>query len=142
VPEKAKNDKSEREEISRLAKLEKDDIEPEFPPFDGPQHLLNMFWEVGPTMSGSMGSGPLTHGEIESYQRNICIKLSPWICRTFKRLSAEYLNESHKATKRDCPAPWNPVPEFEIESKKRALVAENLRAEMRRMAFPKIDKDD
>lgn len=112
MPEKAENDKSKREEKSRLQAMrdkEKNELfNPETPPQYFNSHLLEYFWEIGPTMSGSMGSSPLTHGEIESWQRNIGIKLSAWECRTLKKLSIEYSNQSYKATKRDCPPPWKP----------------------------------
>jgi len=131
VPEKAKNDKLEREEVSRLKKLERDGKEPDMPPFDGPKYMLDFFWEVGPAMSGGMGSAPLTHGELESWQRNIGIKLNPWECRTLKRLSVEYVNESHKATKRDHPAPWQPV---DVSGERKKQVAQDMMAAMRQMA--------
>lgn len=78
------------------------------PPLPGLEYLLNLLFEIGPVMSGAMGAGPLTHGEIEAAQRNLGIRLSPWECRTLRRLSIEYLNEQHRAEKRDAKAPWTP----------------------------------
>jgi hypothetical protein len=112
VPEKPEGDKSKGEPKSRLQKIRReannDSFTPDMPPLDLDSHLLSYFWEIGPTMGGEMGASPLTHGEIESWQRNVGIKLTAWECRTLKRLSIEYLNESGKATKRDCPPPWRP----------------------------------
>lgn len=99
------------------------------PPSQFKSHMLEYFWEIGPTMSGGMGAIPLTHGEIESWQRNIGIKLSAWECRALKWLSLAYLSESHKATKRDCPAPWQPE-SFESNL---AAVAKDLELEMERL---------
>ena len=110
MPEKPKNDKSEEGAKSRLETIREEkkneNFNPEMPPINLPSHILAYFWEVGPTMPGGMGAVPLSHGEIESWQNNIGIKLSAWECRALKRLSIEYLNESQKATKRECPAPW------------------------------------
>lgn len=76
------------------------------PPLDCGEHVLQYLWTWGPTMSGSMGEGPLTHSEISACQANTGIDLSEWEASTLVRLSREYLSESHRATKRDCKAPW------------------------------------
>lgn len=65
-------------------------------------YLLGHFWQVGPTL----GEGAITSGELRHYQENMGITLSPWECKTLHRLSVEFVNESHKATKRDCPPPF------------------------------------
>lgn len=65
-------------------------------------YLLEHFWCVGP----SQGDSVITSGELRDYQANMGITLSPWECRVLRRLSVDYINESHRATKRDCPAPF------------------------------------
>lgn len=94
------------------------------PPCDAP-HLVGYLFEIGPTLAAGMGEGPLTHGEIESWQRNTGIRLQSWEARLLKRLSIEYLNESSKARARDCPAPWGdaPVPNLKAERTRDALRA-------------------
>lgn len=67
------------------------------------EYLLGILFEIGLTL----GDHPLTHGEIESYQRNIGIKLNAWEIRTIKRLSETYLNESYKATDIDADSAWS-----------------------------------
>lgn len=57
-------------------------------------------------MSAGMGSGPITHGELEAWQRNTGITLAPWEARVIRDLSRDYISESSKAEKRDCPEPW------------------------------------
>ena len=79
------------------------------PPCDA-GYLLGVLFEIGPTVPAGMGAGPITHGEIDAWQRNTGIALSAWECRTLRRLSMDYLGESHKATARDCPAPWEDAP--------------------------------
>lgn len=65
-------------------------------------YLADYLFEVGPGVSGAA----VTHGELDSWQRNTGITLNTWEARTIRRLSIDYLNEAHRATKPDCPAPW------------------------------------
>ncbi|NML61837.1 hypothetical protein HHL21_12275 [Massilia sp. RP-1-19] len=79
-----------------------DEFEPDMPPPGDAEYLLKHFWQVGPTL----GDESINNTELRNYQENEGITLSPWECKTLRRLSIEYLNESHKATKRDCPPPF------------------------------------
>lgn len=81
----------------------------DMPPCDA-GHMIGYLFDIGPTMAAGMGDGPITHGEIESFRRNTGIEFDAWESRTLRCLSAEYSNESHKATARDCPAPWADAP--------------------------------
>lgn len=105
-----------------------DDYQPEMPPIDC-GYLVSYLFEIGPTMAAGMGSGPITHGEIESWQRITGVDLNPWEARTLRRLSIDYLAESHKATQIDCPAPWVEAPDViempnvKVESMRSALRA-------------------
>lgn len=65
-------------------------------------YLLGHFWSVGPTL----GDSNVDNVELGKYQENMGIRLSPWECNTLRRLSIDYLSESHRATKRDCPPPF------------------------------------
>jgi len=76
------------------------------PPLDGVAHLLGYLYELGPTMAAGMGAGPITYSEIRAWMESVGVDLQPWEVRILRRLSLIYLNESHKAEKRDCPAPW------------------------------------
>lgn len=79
-----------------------DDFEPDMPPMGDAEYLLRHFWQIGPTV----GDGAITSTELRNYQENQGVKLSPWECNTLRRLSIEYMNESQRATKRDCKSPW------------------------------------
>jgi hypothetical protein len=79
------------------------------PPCDAP-YLVEYLFEIGPTMAAGMGNGPLTHGEIASWQNNTGIDLNAWETRTLKRLSLDYLGESQRATARDAMPPWDECP--------------------------------
>ncbi|MFC0131779.1 hypothetical protein CR105_26465 [Massilia eurypsychrophila] len=77
-------------------------FEPDMPPVGDAGYLLTHFWQVGPTL----GDSSITNTELRNYQDNEGITLSPWECKTLRRLSIDYLNESHRATKEDCPPPY------------------------------------
>jgi hypothetical protein len=57
-------------------------------------------------MGGGMSAALITHFEILSWSALVGIALQPWEVRCLRRLSGEYLSESHKAEKRGAPAPW------------------------------------
>lgn len=106
TPEKLETDKSKAPEKSRIQSLKDEagdeDFKPDMPPPGAAEYLLVHFARVGP----SIGDKAITFGEIRNYQQAVGIALTPWECLTLRRLSNDYLNESHRATKRDCPAPW------------------------------------
>jgi hypothetical protein len=111
VPEKAESDKSKEPGLSRLQQLRKDRqneaYEPDMPPVSCGHYLLDHLYGAGPTMSGGMEAAPLTHGELQAYQANTGVALTEWEVTTLRRLSFKTTcSESHKATKRNCPAPW------------------------------------
>lgn len=98
-PERAKSDKSETPIKSRLDQLKgiagDEDYEPMMPEPGEAAYLLAHFREVGPTL----GDAAISSGELRDYQENMGVHLSPWECKTLRRLSIEYLNETHRATK-------------------------------------------
>ena len=107
--ERIEGDKSKAPPLSRLAQLRVDrgdDYEPEMPPLAGGEYLLAYLWETGPTLAAGMGAGPITHTELAAWCALTGTTLNGWETRTLRRLSIEYLNQAHKAEKRDCPAPW------------------------------------
>jgi len=133
APERAKNDKSEAPRLTRLEQQRKarkdDDYQPEMPPVDA-EYLLGYLWEIGPTMAAGGYPGPITHEEICAWQELTGIELHPWEARFIRRLSGEYLAESHRAEKADCPAP--------VKSEDRAYdlyaVAKNLQQSLKELA--------
>lgn len=125
MPEKADGDSNKAPDVSRREALKKKGIDPpEMPPCDAP-HLVAWLFEIGPTQPAGMGEGPLTHGELASWQANTGITLQSWEARLLRRLSLDYLDQSHKARARDCPAPWGdaPVPNLKAERTRDALRA-------------------
>ena len=131
MPEKPKSDKSEGAEISRRETLKAGGIEePAMPPCDA-EFMVAYLFEVGPTVAAGMGAGPITHGDIADWQSNTGIELDAWQARTLRRLSLDYLAESHKASKPDCPPPWVHPDEVKAAPSR---AAEDLRASIRALA--------
>lgn len=135
VPEResrkgANPEQERRPQLSRREMLESEDRPVEMPPIEWGGYILNHLFEFGPTMAAGMGSGPITPSEVESWQRVIGIEFSPWEARLLLRLSREYLSESHRATQRDCPAPWK----SETHQPERMLAAIDQRDAFRKLA--------
>lgn len=120
----------ERPRQSRLQLLRAErgeDFEPDMPPLEL-DYLRDYFFEIGPVQSGGMGPAPLSNTEIRAWQSNTGIILSPWEARFIRRLSIDYLSQSHDAEESTCPAPWN-------DSQLRgALVAKSLRESIEGLA--------
>lgn len=131
APDKAESDKSKKPNKTRREALKQDGIEePEMPPCDA-GHLIGYLFEVGPTMAAGTGEGPITHGELEAWQRNTGIDLNAWESRTLKRLSLDYLAESQQARATDRPAPWDGAA---YSKSKAELAAERMKRETRALA--------
>lgn len=98
--------------MSRLAKMRReqadDDYVPDMPPLGGMNDLIKYLYEMGPVVAAGSGAGPVTFSEILAWCQLTGVALQPWEARLIRRLSAEYLSESHKAEKRDAQAPWRP----------------------------------
>jgi len=103
-----------------------DDLE--YPPCDA-GYLITYLFDAGPVESGGMGPAPLSHREIEAWQHNTGIELSPWEAKTLRRLSREYLAMAQDATSPSCPPPWRPEPIYEPERAER--VAKAIKAALR-----------
>lgn len=82
---------------------------PDMPPLERGAYLINYLFQIGPVMAAGMGAGPITHGELLAWQENVGVDLKPWEISFLRRLSGEYLVESHKAEKRGAQAPWLPA---------------------------------
>jgi hypothetical protein len=91
---------------SRLQRLKDEhgrDFEPDMPPIEGFEHVIDYLWQVGPLV----GDGAVTHSELHFFQQNTGITLSEWEATTLRRLSIAYLNEAHDATEPNRAAPWS-----------------------------------
>lgn len=76
------------------------------PPLDGAEYLVDYLMEVGPTMAGNGGSGPLTFQELQAWQSQVGIELEPWEVKILRSLSLDYLNESREAEDPYRPPPY------------------------------------
>lgn len=113
--------------LQRLKDAAGDELfEPEMPDPGAAQYLLDHFWTVGP----SQGDEAISSGELESYQRIMGIALSPWECRTLRRLSIDFINERQRATAHGCKSKW----EDEGGQIDRIIVAQDTRAAIRALS--------
>lgn len=105
--------------LSRLQKMRRersDDLYmPPMPPMGVLGYLISYLYEIGPVEAAGSGAGPLTHREILAWCQLMGITLQPWETKLIRRLSLEYLFETHKAGKWDAQPPWitpdaKPVP--------------------------------
>jgi len=118
-------------ESSRRDRLKNDGItDPEMPPCAA-GHLLDYLFEIGPTQPGGMGAAPLSHAELEAWQRNTGIVLNAWEARTLRSLSLDYIGETQRAAKPDCPTPWMDAPYAQSEA---SLVAQRMKASMKEIS--------
>ena len=106
VPEAAPGARADATKLSRRERIERDGGEIEMPPFDEGEYLIAYLYELGPTVAAGMGAGPVTFAEMAAWQAARGFELEPWEARLLRRLSVDYLAESHRATQRDCRPPW------------------------------------
>lgn len=117
-----------KDRLSRSASLKPEETAylPEIPDETG--YLVASLFEAGPTSIAGMGDGiPLTWADLNTYQQVLGLEFSPWELRTLRRLSSDYLRESHKAKAHDAPPPWI----IEMTSDRRAKVAAHIKSVMR-----------
>lgn len=91
--------------VSRVAQMKADGIVPKMPPNPAP-HFIDRLVEIGLTESTGMGAAPLSWASIAGWQSVMGITLQPWEAGLIRKLSVEYLAESHRAEEPGCPAPW------------------------------------
>lgn len=136
MPDAEKQDKqTKKKPLSRREVLKKERAMLEYEELEMPEcaapHIVSYLFELGPVVSTGMGQGPISHTEIEAWQRNTGIELDSWESRTLRTLSNDYAAEASKATERDCPAPWQAAP-YAVAPEN--LVAERMKRETRELA--------
>ena len=70
-------------------------------------YLISYLFEIGPIQTTGMGTSPITYAEIQTWMNLVGLDLQPWEIRFLKKLSCDYLNESHMAEKSDRPPAWD-----------------------------------
>lgn len=111
-------------------------VQPDMPQVEA-THLLDYLFEVGPTMAAGMGAAPVTFGELDAWCNRVGIDLSPWESRALRQLSRNYVDESYKAEKRDCPPPWTPK---DMTEENRAAVSRQVEMSLRAIALAQKGK--
>jgi hypothetical protein len=82
--------------------LEDPTYEPDLPPVEDAEFILDYLWGAGPVT----GQSVLTHAEILAWQQNTGVELEPWQISFLRRLSNEYLVEAALATDANRQPPW------------------------------------
>lgn len=118
----AQSDAKDKPLGSRLEAIKDDGGQAEYPPSPLCEYMAGYLWNAGPTMPGSTGNVPLSHGEIKAWQYNTGTELTAWEAQTLRHLSQEYLAQSQAAKEPDCPAPWT----LEINDEARADVSKKV----------------
>lgn len=90
--------------------MQRDGITMPMPEIDAGQYLLDWLFEIGPTTPMGMSSAPIAWGEIHDWQQQQGVDLKPWESRLLRKLSCEYLSESHEARDPNRPPPYGAMP--------------------------------
>ena len=91
----------------RIEFFESQNLAAEMPECDA-DYILTYLFELGI----SIGDQALTHSEIQNWQLNTGVELNAFEARTLKKLSENYLSESHKAKAEDAETPWIDAPRY------------------------------
>jgi hypothetical protein len=91
-------------------------------------HLVGYLFQVGPAMATGQGGVPLSFGELQAWQQQTGRELLAWEVETLRRLSKDYVTETHKAASPAAKAPWTPNEEV-----RRKTVNDGLRALFKRL---------
>lgn len=115
----------EQKPSTRLQMMRDEGQEPDMPPKCVADYLVGYLMDVGPIAHSGVGAVPVSHGEIAAWQSNTGVELTAWESSMLRRLSSDYVAESHDAQESDCPAPYAPEA---ISDERRDAVAAQLRA--------------
>jgi hypothetical protein len=92
--------------------------DPELPALDPAlEFLVEYLFDAGPANAGNV----LSWADLEEWQRETGIDLSPWQSRLLRRLSGDYLAEFRAAAEHDAPPPWKARQISETKAAVRAL---------------------
>lgn len=105
VPETS-NPKDKTEPVSRFDSLRAKGEDALLPP-NPAKYLSDWLFEIGPTKPTGMGSAAITFGDMTDWSGIMGIEILPWEAKALRRLSVDYANEAHRATKHDRPPPYS-----------------------------------
>lgn len=89
-------------------------VEPDLPEIDPALHpIVHHLFDAGPTSAVGQHGSALSWADLQAWQAGAGISLPPWELRLLRRLSGEYLAESHRASAHDAPPPWEREPDRE-----------------------------
>ena len=100
------------------------DYQPDMPPLEAGEYLIGYLFDVGPSVPTGMGAVAVRSEHLIPCQEETCIELQPWESQLLRRLSIEYVNESHHATTSGRKPPWIP-PDYQPEPTAAQLALRN-----------------
>ena len=53
-----------------------------------------------------MGLVAIEYTDLDAWQRVSGVELTPWEAETIRRMSREFVSQSHDSHKVECPSPW------------------------------------
>jgi hypothetical protein len=101
----SKRQKPEEPTLTRAEIMAKKGVVPDLPYLSGGHYLIDYLMEAGPISAAGMGPVVLTWPELNAWVERTGVDLQPWESRMVRRLSADYLTQSRKSEKLDCPSP-------------------------------------
>lgn len=107
-------------------------------PYNPAPHITDWLLEIGPTVSGAMGEGPISWQDMAAWQQLTGIELLPFEARTVRHLSHTFLAQRHDARKPDCPPPYAGLKEDIVSN--REMVARQLKAAFSNLTGKRKDK--
>ena len=119
--------------MTRLQTLRTQGLQPEMPPLEGGEHLIDWLLDAGPIEHTAMGPAPITHASIAAWQANQGMSINAWSAQTLRRLSADYVDALRDAKAHDAPAPYIAA---ERPAEQRKHVARGLAGFFSRIAAP------
>lgn len=117
---------------SRAQAMKEKGEDVEMPPVTLGRYLVEHLFDAGPIVVGSEGRAALDWPQIESWQRQTGVRLTPWEARTVRTLSRRFLHESQLAREHDAPPPWLPPMTEERRARVSRQLAEALRGRVPR----------
>jgi hypothetical protein len=96
------------------------------PSLYGYDYLVQWLSSVGPVVAHSDGMSALTYQEMDCWQRNTGIELTPWEAETLRMMSCEYLAGIKRYSGEKLPCP-----DFDMNKLDKRELAKQIQAVMR-----------
>lgn len=69
-------------------------------------HMIDWLMEIGPMVSGAMGSAAFGWSDMAHWSEMTGIELDPWEAKTLRRLSLDWVAQVNASREPNCPPPY------------------------------------